>query len=172
MVSAPVLLGDGFVLKALVLSDAEAWKAGEDPEQTKWFEAPGPAPMSNVRAAIRSWQAGWTEDGPIRQWGIWSHDQLAGGVELRVREDGRANVSYVVFPFWRRLGLAAAAVRLVAAWAFEILGVSAVVAVIDEENVASRGVADRAGFQLDGLAESWEHSESGVMLRYVLHPPE
>jgi hypothetical protein len=35
-------------------------------------------------------------------------------------------------------------------------------------NTASRGVAESPGFKLDGGAEPWEYSESGVMLRYVL----
>lgn len=32
-----------------------------------------------------------------RHWGIRVDDQLAGGVELRVREDGQADLSYLVF---------------------------------------------------------------------------
>jgi RimJ/RimL family protein N-acetyltransferase len=166
--TAPVLVGDGFTLKALHLSDAEAWKAGEDNEQIKWLEAPGPSPMENIRRAIRAWQAGWADEGAVRHWGIRSDDRLAGGVELRVREDGRANLSYLVFPRWRRRGLACGAALAAATWAFENLGVTAVVAVIDDHNVASRAVAERAGFRLDGAADPSEHSESGMMLRYVL----
>lgn len=164
---APVLTGEGFVLRALSQADASAWKAGEDREQIRWFEAPGPSPIENIVAAIGRWQAGWAEDSPLRQWGIWSEDRLAGGVELRVRDDRRANVSYVVFPEWRRRGYASGAVSAVAAWANENLDVSALVAVVDELNVASRGVVEAAGFHLEGRAEPWEYSESGVMLRYV-----
>lgn len=162
-----MITGDGFVLRALEPSDAAAWKAGEDPEQIRWFEAPGPAPMENIVAAIRGWQAGWEEDGPVRQWGIWVDGRLAGGVELRVRRDEKANASYVVFPHARGRGLASSALRLAAQWAFRHLGVPAVVAVIDERNAPSRKVATRAGFILDGPAEPWECSESGSMVRYV-----
>ena len=123
MTTAPVLVDDGFELRALVLADAEAWKAGEDDEQIRWFEAPGPAPIENVIAAARRWQAGWADDGPVRHWGIWRDDHLAGGVELRIRHDGRASVSYVVFPAWRTHGIAARAVRLASAWVSETLGV-------------------------------------------------
>jgi RimJ/RimL family protein N-acetyltransferase len=172
MAVAPVLSGEGFVLKVLDISDAQAWKDGEDSEQIRWFEAPGAAPMENIVEAIERWRAGWARDGPIRQWGIWVDDQLAGGVELRVREDGKANISYLVFPFARRKGLASGATSLAAEWAFPNLGVPAVVAVIDEANVASRRVAERAGLRLDGMAEPWEYAESGVMLRYVLDAPK
>jgi RimJ/RimL family protein N-acetyltransferase len=170
-ISAPVLVGEGFVLRVIEPSDADAWKAGEDLEQMRWFEAPGPAPLENIVNAIRAWRAGWAEGGPLRHWGIWIDDRPAGGVELRVRQDGRANVSYVVFPFARRMGLASSAVRLATEWAFEHLGVRAVVAVVDEQNVASLGVAQKAGFRPDGPADSWEYSESGVMLRYTLTGP-
>ena len=87
MATAPVLVDDGLELRPLVLGDAATWKAGEDEEQIRWFEAPGPAPIENVIAAIRRWRAGWADDGPVRHWGIWSDDQLVGGVELRMRDD-------------------------------------------------------------------------------------
>ena len=62
---------------------------------------------------------------------------------------------------------ATAAVELAVAWAIEQLAVEEFVAVIDERNLGSRTVAERAGFTLDGLAEPWEHAESGTMLRYL-----
>ena len=116
-------------------------------------------------------EGGWPSSSPT-QWGIWVGDELAGGVELRVREDGKANVSYVVFPRARRKGLASNAVRVATDWAFAELAASAAVAIVDEANIASRRVAEKAGFRLDGTASPWEHSESGVMLRYVLDKPE
>ena len=153
-------------LRALRLSDAPAWLAGEDAEQLRWFQMPA-ASLADVERAIERWNAGWRVDGPVRQWGIWVDDALAGGVELRVREDGRANVSYVVFPAFRRCGYATAAVQLAVAWGVTHLSVDGFVAIVDERNVASRRVAESAGFALDGPAEAWEHAESGPMLRYV-----
>lgn len=169
MATAPILAGEGFVLRALSPADAEAWKAGEDAEQIRWFEAPGPSPMENVAAAIREWQKGWALDGKVRHWGIWSGERLAGGVELRVRDERRASVSYVVFPEWRGRGFAAGAVRAVSEWATNGLGVTAVVAIVDERNEHSRRVAETAGFVLEGPAKPSEYSESGAMVRYVLH---
>ncbi len=155
-------------LRALEVSDAAAWIAGEDDEQLRWFEMPAATIDDGVRA-IERWQSGWHDAGPIRQWGIWvdGGTVLAGGVELRVRDDRRANLSYVVFPRHRRRGVATAAVTLAATWGFEHLDIDALVAIINEHNVASRGVATGAGFVLDGRAEPWEHTESGLMLRYV-----
>ena len=131
-VNAPVVKGDGFTLRVLEVSDAEVWKLGEDAEQLRWFEAPGPAPIKNIVAAIENWRSGWANNGPVRQWGIWLGDDLAGGVELRARTDGNSNVSYLVFPHARGQRLASRAVRLATQWALHDLGVSAVVAVIDD----------------------------------------
>ena len=107
----------------------------------------------------------------LRHWGIWVEGRLGGGIELRVREDGKVSISDLVFPVARRRGVASGAARLAADWALASLDVPPVVAVIDEMNVASRCVADRAGFRFDGKAEPWEYGETGVMLRYVLTPP-
>ena len=103
--SSPVLAGSRCALRVLTVEDAVAWHAGEDEEQRRWFEFPGPAPFDNVVKAIEAWRGAWVSGGPVRQWGIWEGDVLAGGVEIRVRKDGRANVSYVVFPPHRRRGL-------------------------------------------------------------------
>ena len=165
------VLDDGVVtLRVLRTDDAEQWKAGEDDEQRRWFEMPGPAPMQNVLRAIDNWRLGWRDEGPVRHWGIWLDDELAGGVEIRVRDDRRANVSYIVFPSSRRRGVAVRAIRLAVQWAFAHLGVTAIVAVVHPDNIASRSAATRAGFVDDGWAEDWEYGETGPMRRYVLGP--
>lgn len=167
----PLLVGERCSLAVVSLPDAEAWKAGEDAEQRRWFDFPAPAPMTNVDNAIRNWRRNWRTDGPTRHWGIWRSGQLAGGVELRDRSDGRANVSYVVFPGFRRQGLATEAIRLATDWGFDSLLIDAFVAIIHEENAASRATAERCGFTLDGPAQRWEYGEPGPSVRYVLSRP-
>lgn len=166
---APTLNRDDVTLRALEVADAEAWLAGEDTEQLRWFEMPA-ASRADVVRAIERWRADWHDGGSMRQWGIWIDGGavLVGGVELRVRHDGRANLSYVVFPAFRRRGLASTAVALACEWGKAHLPIDAIVAIIDETNVASRGVVEANGFTLAGRAEPWEHNQSGVMLRYLL----
>ena len=171
LVPLPVC-SDGLVtIRPLSLDDAVAWNAGDDDEQRRWFEAPGPSTVVGVRWVIARWQASWQAGGPVFHFGVREAltDVLAGGVELRVRDDGRANLSYVIFPAFRRRGYARRAMELACGYAREALGAPAVVAIIHEENAASRAVALAAGFALDGLAEPWEYSESGVILRYLRH---
>jgi RimJ/RimL family protein N-acetyltransferase len=173
--SWPVLGGGDCTLRVLAIADAADWYRGEDEEQRRWFDFPtGPRPplplaVARVEKCIEAWRAAWRADGPRRHWGIWSENGrvLCGGVEINARADRRANVSYIVFPEARRRGLATRAVRLAAQWAFSELDIDGLVAIVDERNVASRGVALASGFQLEGPAEAWEYSESGVMLRYA-----
>jgi RimJ/RimL family protein N-acetyltransferase len=163
----PVIEGEGCTLAVLSLDDAPEWQAGEDAEILRWFEFPHPSPMENVVAAITNWRTNWLQDGPMRQWGIWVDDRLAGGVELQDRGDRRANLSYVVFPEFRRRGVADEAIRLATSWALCNMPVDAVVAIIDMQNKASRAAAERSGFVLEGLAERWEYDEWGPSVRYV-----
>jgi [ribosomal protein S5]-alanine N-acetyltransferase len=168
----PTLHGRSCSLVVLTLADAEAWLAGEDEEQRRWFEIPGPATVTDVLDAIARWRMDWRTDGSTRHWGIWTGGQLAGGVELRRRPDERVGISYVVFPAFRRRGLAVEAIRLATRWAFDHLPIDGVVAVVDEANVASRATAERSGFTFDGVAEPWEYDETGPCVRYLLRPPD
>ena len=66
-----VVLADGDVcLRPLTLTDVDEWMAGEDEEQIRWFEFPGPAPRANVVRAIEAWMESWSAGGPVRQWAV------------------------------------------------------------------------------------------------------
>lgn len=119
-----VLLGETIRLRPVVLDEAEEWLAGEDDEQIRWFEAPGPAPLSNVVRAITEWQASWEVHGGIRHWGIRpvDSDTILGGVELRKLGNEEVNLSYPVFPPYRRRGIAVEASQLAIDYAAREMG--------------------------------------------------
>lgn len=167
----PALHGKNCILAVLSPQDAVAWLAGEDAEITRWFEFPRPSGIEDAQKAIAAWRENWLNDGPVRHWGIWYEGRLAGGVELRDRGDRRVNLSYIVFPQLRRQGLAVDAIRQATIWGLANLPVDAAVAIVDVENAASRAVAERCGFAVEGLAERWEYDESGPSLRYVFPAP-
>ena len=77
-------------------------------------------------------------------------ERLVGVVHLDAR-DATLVASYGVAPAERRRGLATAACELVAGWALSA-GFVAVELGIDADNVASRGVAERAGFTIESRA--------------------
>jgi RimJ/RimL family protein N-acetyltransferase len=93
--------------------DAPAHKTGEDAKQIAGFGFPGPAPIENVAAAIEAWQESWENAGQVRNFGIWNTSGvLMGNVELRQVDAQRVDVSYLVFPDFRRQGIATQAARL------------------------------------------------------------
>ena len=134
-------------LRRLTFDDVDEWLAGEDAEQIKRFQFPRAATLADVERAITRWSESWRNNEPVRQWGVCvrSSGALAGGVELRRLNEDEVNLSYVVFPAWRRLGIATRASRLALSCGSSLLGVSRVVIRILEGNTASLGVARTLG---------------------------
>ncbi|MET1001004.1 MAG: GNAT family N-acetyltransferase [Acidimicrobiia bacterium] len=141
------LHGDGIVLRPLIVSDAEAHNAGEDIEQIRAFEFPGPAPIERVRDAIGFWQESWAGDGSCRNFGIWdaTTGALVGNVEVRLLAPGRVNLSYSVWPEARRRGIATRAARLALVYARDTLDARTAVVKVLTDNDASLGVARKLG---------------------------
>jgi RimJ/RimL family protein N-acetyltransferase len=156
-------LEDGVVsLDAHTLADVTAQVAGEDPEQARRFGwHPKRSTPATVTAAIEAWQAQWAAGGPKRAFAVreLAGGALAGGCELRMESDGRATMSYWIFPPFRGLGLATRAVRLATAWAFAELDMGRVELHIEADNDASHAVARRAGFSREGVLR--DHTSVG-----------
>ena len=110
LVRPVILRGDDFSLRPLRVDDAAAYKAGEDDEQLRGFEFPARAPIERVVAAIEAWREAWATGGAVRDFGIWDDatDALIGNVEVRLLPGDAqlVNLSYLVFPGWRRRGYA------------------------------------------------------------------
>ena len=150
------LSGDGVVLRPLTVADAPAHKAGEDIEQIRAFEFPGPAPLERVEDAIRGFMESWATGGPARNFGIWdaASGALIGNVEVRVLEPGRVNLSYSVWPDWRGQGVATRASQLALAYAREELDARVAVIKVLHDNDASLRVAHALGATRVGEAPS------------------
>jgi RimJ/RimL family protein N-acetyltransferase len=151
-----VLLGETIRLRPVVLDEAEEWLAGEDDEQIRWFEAPGPAPLSNVVRAITEWQASWEVHGGIRHWGIRpvDSDTILGGVELRKLGNEEVNLSYLVFPPYRRRGIAVEASKLAIDYAAREMGARRVIVKMLQDHDLSLAVARRLGAKPVGTGPS------------------
>jgi RimJ/RimL family protein N-acetyltransferase len=131
------------ILKPLATDDAPKWLAGEDEEQLRWFEAPRPAQLSDVQRFITACQESWRTLGSQRHWGIRRVDSpvLLGGVDLRALGNDQVNLSYVVFPQFRRQGLARRASVLALTYAVTSMGAKAAIIKMLPENVSSRNLA-------------------------------
>jgi RimJ/RimL family protein N-acetyltransferase len=175
-------LSDGVVvLRQWQDADAGAIAAAcRDPEITRWLDqVPQPYTRADARdyvaATLRSWR-----DGSAGSFAITDAetDELLGsvGVHLVDSEQAVGEVGYWVVPAVRARGVASRAVRLVARWALEASGLERLQLRADVQNVASRRVAEKAGFREEGVLRSVRFSPRQDrrvdFVMYSLLPPE
>src|SRR5712691_6464677 len=152
--SAPILTDGVVVLDGHTLDDLDAHLAGEDEEQARrlgWY--PASSTPETVRTAMLHWQKEWRRGGATRAFAVReaATGELVGQCEVRRRETGIGEMSYVVFPRYRGAGFASRAVRLACDYAFAELGVERMELYLEPDNPASRGVARKAGFVEEGV---------------------
>jgi len=84
------------------------------------------------------------------------HAGVLGGASLNGVDlsEGRAAVGYWLVPSARGRGVATHAVRLLARWAFEDVGLGRLELTCGPDNHASQRVADRCGFTREGVLRS------------------
>jgi RimJ/RimL family protein N-acetyltransferase len=168
--TAPRLTDGVVVLDAFTLDDVAAHVAGEDEEQARRFGwHPARSTEETARAAILRWQEEWRVDGRTRAFAVRSEGELVGGCEIRLRDDGIAEMSYWVFPHHRGRGIARHALRLACAYAFSDLGVVRIELYGQPDNHASRSVARSAGFTEEGTLRSRELTIAGERRDMVLY---
>jgi RimJ/RimL family protein N-acetyltransferase len=128
--------------------------ACRDPEAVRWTTIPPDytAEMAADYARVYT-RATWAE-GVAAQFVIADADgAYAGAIDLRLsRSDAEVGeIGIQVAPWARGRGLASAATRTLCAWGFEALGLRRIVYRAHVGNDASRAVALRAGFTLEGV---------------------
>jgi RimJ/RimL family protein N-acetyltransferase len=161
-------LTDGVIfLRPQTIEDAADHLAGEDEEMAKWANG-GRSTLSTVEAFIRNNQDNWQTGGPRRSFGVFhcASNRLIGFIEVnlaRVVNPGEVNVSYGVFPQWRRKGLALRAIDLMDQYLRTATEARQIVLRIFPANTASLKLAEKAGFTFQGLFGEPE----GRMARYV-----
>ena len=157
-------LSDGSVrLDPFTQSDAdEAWAMVQDEDIKRFTYIPSDADESFVAPWIGRYEAGW-EDGSRAGFAI--RDAATGaylGFVAIVRldlEKLQGEVGYMLAPNARGRGAAAAAVALVTRWALDELALERLELRIDDANDASKRVAERAGYRLEGVLRSLAFKE-------------
>jgi RimJ/RimL family protein N-acetyltransferase len=151
------LPSDGVIqLAPWQLADARVLVAfGEDDEFRRWFDQPVPPAdraehVAKEQAVIRRWWIEWT-DGTSLTFVIRAGGEAVGEADLQPRPPITANVAYAVAPAHRRKGYAARAVRLLAVEGLTRFGFRRIELMADVDNVASRRVAEKAGFTYEGI---------------------
>ena len=147
----PPTLRDGdLVLRPKRLEDIDAITAAcQDPEIPRWTFVPSPYTRADAEAffvrSAEEQEAGRT----VHVLAVDAQDdQLLGSFSLMELdlEPGYGEIGYWVVAEARGRGIATRAVRLLADWAREELGLTKIDVLPHKENAASRRVAEKAGF--------------------------
>jgi RimJ/RimL family protein N-acetyltransferase len=166
----PESLTDGeIILDSHTMADAEAHLQGEDEEMLLRFGSSRRANLEQTRVAIRRWIDARAVGGPMFAYALRQPSRLLmGGCEIRGRSPDRANVSYWVFPDFRRHGYATRALLLLCENAALIPDVRQLEAHIDADNVGSRRVAEKAGFiEIGGVHEDSPAGTTSARILYA-----
>ena len=166
-------LRDGDVLLRLsrAADVAAVRKVYSEPDIRRWMGWDDRLPdeieaRANIERAARAWEEG--------RWAVFriadaATDEIIGGVNLSFGDHEIAEVSYFVRASARGRGVATRAVALVARWALEELGIERIELRVHPENVASRRVAERAGFTREGVERSSRAWPDGTRFDSILY---
>ena len=160
MTSAPTLSDGTVTLRALEQRDIPGcYEQCIDPESVRWTTVPTPfTPEMASRFCLEIAPAAWADSS---QWifavehtsdgGAGGQPSYAGNVALRDEGHGRAEIAYGAHPAARGTGVMERGLRLLLEWGFATQGISTVIWRANVGNWASRKLAWRLGFSLDGV---------------------
>jgi RimJ/RimL family protein N-acetyltransferase len=151
--------------------------AVQDPEIPRWTRVPSPYGTEDAREWQRIADAGRVAGTDLALLIVDADDDgLLGSAGLHgvSPESGRCSAGYWVAAEARGRGVATRALRLLCEFAFDRLGMARIELWIDLDNPASIGVAERAGFQREGLMRSFMeiNGERRDMWMYSLLPDD
>ena len=145
-------------------------EACRDPESVRWTTVPDPYERAHAEDfALRITPAKWGRgEGVVYAIadpdGAWS-----GSIDLTISADDplAGEVGFLAAPWVRGRGYTTAALAAICAWGFRSLGLARIVWRAHVGNLASRRVAEKAGFtmegtQLGGLAHRGERKDAWV----------
>jgi RimJ/RimL family protein N-acetyltransferase len=137
------------VLRLPVVDDlADIVAQCQDPEFQRWTTVPVPYQESDAQDFLRRVADGWQAN--VARFVIEYQGRFSGTVDLRFDGLGGADVGFGLAPWARGKGVMTRALRLVLAWGFELPGIDVVYWRAQVGNSASRRVAGRCGFRMEG----------------------
>ncbi|MGW2637184.1 GNAT family N-acetyltransferase [Streptomyces sp. NPDC001348] len=150
------LTTDRLVLRTVGPDDTEAvYEAVQDPGIQRWTTIPSPYLPEHARGFTeRTVPDGWSQ-GSMFTFGIFlTGGELAGMLGLTMRAPAVAEVGYWAAREHRGHGYVTEATLTACRWIFTGLGVDRVEWRAEVGNHASRAVAERAGFTIEGTLRS------------------
>jgi RimJ/RimL family protein N-acetyltransferase len=119
-----------------------------DPEFQRWTTVPVPYHQSDAEDFLTRVAEGW--QGSVARFAIVYEHRYAGTVDLRFDGIGGAEVGFGLAPWARGGGVMTRALRLVLGWGFGLPGIEVMYWRAQVGNWASRRVARRCGFRMEG----------------------
>jgi ribosomal-protein-alanine N-acetyltransferase len=150
---APPLIAAGFRLRGFSLDDWAAASAAADEAETARFVngLPASSAAEMVRFCERERRKGSMLDLVIAD---NEDDSYLGEILIFAQAFQCGEIAYVVAPAARGRGVATVAVELLTRWAFDALELERIQLKIEPDNAASIRVAEKAGYQREGLLRS------------------
>jgi RimJ/RimL family protein N-acetyltransferase len=146
--------GEPITIRLPELRDAAALEiACADPQTLLWTSVPPGYDHERALGFINDYAPGWWQRHEGACWVIAdSADDYAGQIDLRVgRDSAVADVGFLTAPHARGRGYMSAALRAVAEFGLRELGLERVEWKAHVGNEGSKRVAEKAGFQLEGV---------------------
>jgi RimJ/RimL family protein N-acetyltransferase len=159
----PTLRDDDLVLRPKVPDDVDALvEACQDPEIPRWTMVPSPYGRADAKAFIASSANEAAAGTAVNLLAVDAADgRLLGSFSVMEmgREPGYGEIGYWVTAEARGRGVATRAVRRLVRWAREELGLTRLEILTHKDNLASRRVAEKAGFHDTGRLASAPRGE-------------
>ncbi|MEU6402050.1 GNAT family protein [Streptomyces sp. NPDC046985] len=153
-----ILTTDRLVLRTVGPEDTAAvHAAAQDSEIQRWTLVPSPYLPEHARAFTEQMVPDGWANGSMFTFGLFlpgPGGELAGMLGLTMRSLGSAEIGYWGAREHRGNGYVSEAARAVARWAFTEVAVDRLEWRAEVGNAASRAVAERAGFTVEGVLRS------------------
>lgn len=136
---------------------APVTEACQDPESAHWTTIPVPYGRTDAEWYVHEHTRVEWARGRVAAFAIADRDgTYVGAVDLRLSDPDstEAEIGFLMAPWARGLGYASAAVRTVCAWGFDALGLERIVWKAYLGNDASKRVAEKAGFTIEGIGRA------------------
>lgn len=124
--------------------------ACQDPQARQWIPLPAPYTDLDARSYVAGALSGGA-NGTSFEWAIESDGQWVGNIGLHDRRGDTFEVGFLVHPDARGRGICSRALRLLAAYVFDGLGLNGLTWRAAHGNFGSRRVAWSCGFTVDGM---------------------
>ncbi len=157
----PTLTSGSVTLRAALPEDADGVvEQCQDPMSIRWTTVPLGYTRQDALGFLTEripdgWRSGSAYTFVVEVTGDDGVPRFAGTISLRDEGDRRAEVAYGAHPRARGRGAMVTAVRLLLEWGFAELGLLTVVWWANTGNWASRKLAWRLGFSVDGEVRQW-----------------